>query len=63
LSNSYDGISDEGLLCFLLPESIVGFLELVLLWKGLVVLPCLASFVEVYGVHTTPWQMGNMTCG
>jgi hypothetical protein len=27
------------------------------------VLPCLASLVEVYGARTTPWQMGNMTCG
>jgi hypothetical protein len=33
------------------------------LCKGLVVLPCLASLVEVYGARTTPWQMGNMTCG
>jgi hypothetical protein len=33
------------------------------LCKGLVVLPCLASLVEVYGVRTTPWLMGNMTCG
>jgi hypothetical protein len=30
-------------------ESVVGFLELVELWKCLVVLPCLASLVEVYG--------------
>jgi hypothetical protein len=44
-------------------ETIVGILELVELWKGLVVLPYLASSVEVYGVRTTPWQMGNMTCG
>jgi hypothetical protein len=29
----------------------------------LVVLPCLASLVEVYGARTTPWKMGNMTCG
>ena len=41
----------------------VGFLKLVELCKGLVVLPCLASLVEVYGARTTPWQMGNMTCG
>jgi hypothetical protein len=38
-SNCCDGISDEGFLCFLLPESITGFLELVELWKGLVVDP------------------------
>jgi hypothetical protein len=61
-SNCCDDFSDEGFLCFLLPESIVGFLELVELWKGLVVLPCLASSVEVYGFMTL-WQMGNMTCG
>jgi hypothetical protein len=40
-----------------------GFLKLVELCKGLIVSPCLASLVEVYGVHTTPWQMGNMSCG
>jgi hypothetical protein len=40
-------------------ETIVGFLKLVELCKGLVVLPCLASLVEVYGARTTPWQMGN----
>jgi hypothetical protein len=40
-----------------------GFLKLVELCKGLVVLPCLASLVEVYVARTTPWQMGNMTCG
>jgi hypothetical protein len=38
-SNCCDGFSDEGFLCFLLPESIVGFLELVELWKGLAVDP------------------------
>jgi hypothetical protein len=47
-SNDCDGFSDEGFLCFL-PETVVGFLELVELWKGLIVLPCLASSVEVYG--------------
>jgi hypothetical protein len=40
-----------------------GFLKLVELCKALVVLPCIASLVEVYGARTTPWQMGNMTCG
>jgi hypothetical protein len=46
-------------------ETIAGFLKLVELCKGLVVLPCIASLVEdeVYGARTTPWQMGNMTCG
>jgi hypothetical protein len=44
-------------------ETVAGFLKLVELCKGLVVLPCLATLVEVYGVRTTPWQMGNMTCG
>ena len=61
--NSCAGSSNEGFLCFLRPEIVVGILELVELWKGLVVLPCLASLVEVYGVRSTPWKMGNMTCG
>jgi hypothetical protein len=38
-----------GFLCFLLPESVAGFLELVELWKGLVVLPHLVSSVEMNG--------------
>jgi hypothetical protein len=62
-SNCCDGSSDEGFLCFLRPKTVVGILELVELWKGLVVLPCLASSVEVYGVRSTPCQMGNMTSG
>jgi hypothetical protein len=49
-SNCCDGSSDKGFLCFLRPETVVGIIELVKLWKGLVVLPCLASSVEVYGV-------------
>jgi hypothetical protein len=32
-----------------LPRTVAGFLKLVELCKGLVVLPCLASLVEVYG--------------
>jgi hypothetical protein len=40
---------DEGFLCFLLPESVAGLLELVELWKGPVVLPCLISSVEMNG--------------
>jgi hypothetical protein len=32
-------------------ETVAGFLKLVELCKGLVVLPCLASLVEVYGIH------------
>jgi hypothetical protein len=28
-----------------------------------IVLPCLASLVEVYGVSTTLWKMGNTTYG
>jgi hypothetical protein len=36
-------------LCFL--ETVAGFLKLVQLHKGLVVLPCLASLVEVNGIH------------
>jgi hypothetical protein len=42
---------DGGFLCFLLPESVVGFLELVELWEGLVVLPCLVSSVEINGTY------------
>jgi hypothetical protein len=34
-----------------LPITVAGFLKLVELCKGLVVLPCLASSVEVYGIH------------
>jgi hypothetical protein len=59
-----DSFPDQGLLYRpLLPDSVAGSLMLVELWKGLVVLPCLASSVEVYGVRTAPWQMGNMACG
>jgi hypothetical protein len=54
-SNCCDGSSVEGFLCFLRPETVVGILELVELWKCLIVLPCFASSVEVYGVRTTPW--------
>jgi hypothetical protein len=42
---------------------VAGFLKPVELCKGLVVVPCLASLVEVYEVRSTPWQMGNKTCG
>jgi hypothetical protein len=34
-----------------LSRTVAGFLKLVELCKGLVVLPCLASLVEVYGIH------------
>jgi hypothetical protein len=44
-------------------ETVAGFLKLVEHCKGLVLLPCLASLVEVYGACTTPWQLSNMTCG
>jgi hypothetical protein len=37
------------MLCSL--ETVAGFLKLVELCKGLIVLPCLASLVEVYGIH------------
>jgi hypothetical protein len=36
-----------------MPNSVAGSLVLVKLWKGLVVLPCLASSVEVYEIRTT----------
>jgi hypothetical protein len=32
-------------------ETVAGFLKLLELCKDLVVLPCLASMVEVYGIH------------
>jgi hypothetical protein len=44
-------------------KTVAGFLKLAELCKGLVVLPYLASLVEVHGARTTPWQMSNMTCG
>jgi hypothetical protein len=50
----------RGILASALP---ISFWKLVELCKGLIMLPCLASLVEVYGACTTPWQMGNMTCG
>jgi hypothetical protein len=53
----------QGIPALLFLETVAGFLKLVELGKGLVVLPYLASLVEVYGAHTTPLQMGNMTCG
>jgi hypothetical protein len=37
------------ILTLLFLETIAGFLKLVELGKGFVVLPCLASLVEVYG--------------
>jgi hypothetical protein len=32
-------------------ETVAGFLKLVELCRGLVVLPCLASLVQVYEIH------------
>jgi hypothetical protein len=52
-----------GIPALLFLEAVAGFLKLVKLGKGLVVLPCLASLIEVYGARTTLWQMSNMTCG
>ena len=43
--------SGEGSLHWSFLEIVVGFLKLVELCKGLIVLPCLASLVEVYGIH------------
>jgi hypothetical protein len=54
-SNYCDGSSNDGLLCFLHPEIVVHILKLVELWKGLVMLPCLASSIGVYGVRSTSW--------
>jgi hypothetical protein len=42
-------LSGEGSLHFSFLETVVGFLKLVELCKGLIVLPWLASLVEVYG--------------
>jgi hypothetical protein len=39
----------RGILASALPINCSGFRKLVELYKGLVVLPCLASLVEVYG--------------
>jgi hypothetical protein len=44
-------------------ETVAGFMKLVQLCKGLIVVPRLTSLVEVYGVRSTPWKMGNTTCG
>jgi hypothetical protein len=41
----------RGILALRSLETIAGFLKLVELFKGLVVFPCLASLVEVYGIH------------
>jgi hypothetical protein len=43
--------SGEGSLHWSFLETITGFLKLVEFYKGLVVLPCLASLVDVYGSH------------
>jgi hypothetical protein len=53
----------RGIPALLFLETVAGFLKLVELCKGLVMLPYLDSLVEVYGVRTTSWKMGNMTCG
>jgi hypothetical protein len=53
----------RGIIASALLIIVAGFWKLVELCKGLIVLPCLASLVEVYGARTTPWQMGNITCG
>jgi hypothetical protein len=42
--------SDEGSLHWSFLETVAGFLKLMELCKGLVVVPCLAFFVEVYEV-------------
>jgi hypothetical protein len=39
----------RGILASALPITVAGFRKLVELCKGLVVLPCLASLIEVYG--------------
>jgi hypothetical protein len=42
--------SCEGFLHWSFLKTVAGFLKLVELCKGLVVLPCLASSIEVYGI-------------
>jgi hypothetical protein len=42
------GAVRRGILASALPITVAGFRKLVELYKGLVVLPCLASLVEVY---------------
>jgi hypothetical protein len=41
----------RGILAIALPRNCSGFRKLMELCKGLLVLPCLASLVEVYGIH------------
>jgi hypothetical protein len=41
----------RGILASALPITVAGFRKLGELCKGLVVLPCLASLVEVCGIH------------
>jgi hypothetical protein len=41
----------RGIAALLFLETVAGFRKLVELCKGLVVLPCLASLVEVYAIH------------
>jgi hypothetical protein len=43
----------RGIIAFELPRTVAGFLKLVELYKGLIVLPCLTSLVDVYGIHDT----------
>jgi hypothetical protein len=43
----------QGIPILLSLETVAGFLKLVELCKGLIVLPCLASSVEVYGIRKT----------
>jgi hypothetical protein len=49
-SNCLYSFLDKGFVCSLLPNTVAGFLELVELWKGLEVLPCLLSSVEMNGI-------------
>jgi hypothetical protein len=41
----------RGIPIFPFSETVVGFLKLVENCKGLVVLPCLVSYVEMYVIH------------
>jgi hypothetical protein len=56
-------IFERGIPILHFSETVAGFLKLVELCKGLVVLPYLVSSIEMNGKVTIPWQMGNTTCG
>jgi hypothetical protein len=50
-------------LCFLRPETVVGFLKLVELCKGLVVSPCLLTLVVFKGLRNPRQKGGSRLVG